>query len=379
MEICIKPSDDVNMIDNNAQMQQEDEIIISKYADKLDTITPEFINTLPLEEQVVIKKIIEQQNQILPNDTPFTLVQSKNKTKATKTTTPTSTPSTPNQINTFEFGTTKTGSRSSTPIKTNKSQSIQQKIVYGRGGGRGGSGRGGGLITNKTNTKTELTFPTLQNQPKNPVTLNNHPHNTNNYNNDLLNNRTITLNNATDTKNITNTNNIIMRKTTNNSKLNTTTSTNDTNNSITNTTQTIENNTLEEPISAYTNMKASVENRYTYCIHISAKQTKNSETISRESVAEHILQSFIKAEAYTAIATTTANSYQRQVTQSLYKPNSNELIPNSKKFLNELNTTIKGNISANLWISSDIPYASLKRIYEFKKTLINKVLNSHHG
>jgi hypothetical protein len=143
MEICNNSIDEMQQFNNNNQTHQDNEIIISKYADKLDTISPAFINTLPTDEQQKLNKIIQQQKQILPDEKPFTLVQSKNKTKMTKTTIPTLTPSTPKQSKTasiFEFGSNKNGSRSSTPIKANTSQPIQQKTVYGRGGGRGGGG-----------------------------------------------------------------------------------------------------------------------------------------------------------------------------------------------------------------------------------------------
>jgi hypothetical protein len=40
--------------------------------------------------------------------------------------------------------------------------------------------------------------------------------------------------------------------------------------------------------------------------------------------------------------------------------------------LNELHLSTKGNITGNIWISSGIPYSSLKRIFEFKKHLSTK-------
>jgi hypothetical protein len=60
------------------------------------------------------------------------------------------------------------------------------------------------------------------------------------------------------------------------------------------------------------------------------------------------------------------------VTDSLYQTNSKELIQNSKRFLNELQVSTKGNITGNIWISSDIPYHSLKRLLPFKRHLSKK-------
>jgi hypothetical protein len=94
--------------------------------------------------------------------------------------------------------------------------------------------------------------------------------------------------------------------------------------------------------------------------------------MTRDSAVEHILQSFIKAEAYTTLALTTSNAHQHMVTDSLYQTNSKEPLQNSKRFLNELQVSTKGNITGNIWISSDIHYHSLKRLLPFKRRLSKK-------
>jgi hypothetical protein len=195
-----------------------------------------------------------------------------------------------------------------------------------------------------------------------------HPYNNNikqyETNIDNINTRTTNNNNNTINNNTDNikTNNIINNTNSNSNTFNT------------NTKPTTDNtNTSTAEINnPYANMKTNLEIRYTFCIHISVRQAKPSKTMTREAVTEHILQSFIKAEAYTALATTTTTSSQRIITQSLYKPNSMDLIPMSKKFVNELQVSNKGIISGNIWISGDIPYASLKRLLLFKQHLSTK-------
>jgi hypothetical protein len=207
----------------------------------------------------------------------------------------------------------------------------------------------------------------------NAFIANNHPNITNNNNRTASNNTIISNNTSNNPNNINSTiintvNNPISNKANNNTNIKMISdNTNKTNNQTTETTIPV------EPIDSNTILKTNMENRYTFCIHISAKQAKASDIMSREAETEHILQSFIKAEAFTALATTTTtSSYQRPVTQSLYQPNCTELISNSKRFLNELQLSTKGNITGNIWISSDIPYSSLKRIFEFKKHLSTK-------
>jgi hypothetical protein len=77
MDICINSTENISVTNNLTGIQSplEEDTIINKYVNQIDTITPEFIKTLPTTEQLVLNKLIDQQKKILPIEIPFTLVQ----------------------------------------------------------------------------------------------------------------------------------------------------------------------------------------------------------------------------------------------------------------------------------------------------------------
>jgi hypothetical protein len=68
-----------NIISTDTTQEQQ---IIEKYAENIDMLSPEFIQKLPTNDQAILNKILDEQTKILPEETPFTLVQTKNKNKS---------------------------------------------------------------------------------------------------------------------------------------------------------------------------------------------------------------------------------------------------------------------------------------------------------
>jgi hypothetical protein len=160
----------------------------------------------------------------------------------------------------------------------------------------------------KPNTKPEIPFPTLPNNPQDTFIINIHPNFTNNISWSSSNSTIIPNNISNNTNNI----NSIISNTVNNPNSNKANNDTDIKMISDNTNKTNNQTTVAtipvKPIDSNTILKTYIENRYTFCIHISAKQAKTSDIMSREVVTEHTLQSFIRAEAFTALATTTTTT-----------------------------------------------------------------------
>jgi hypothetical protein len=342
-----------NIISTDTAQEQQ---IIEKYAENINILSPEFIQKLPTKDQTILNKIIDEQSKIFPEDTPFTLVQTKNKNKnkskdnTKESITPKDTSNTNNNSqqqsfsnsimsrdsSPFKFGNI-TSTPQGTPIKnntTNVNTRIQNQspIVYGRGPmqhGRGGGlhithGGGNGLHmhpnsrkVNNTNTSSNATFVIPNLNPSLPSTQLTQPY--------------------------TNTSNENKQKTN------------------------VENNAIP--------YKTNVENRFSFCIHIRAKAMKTSEELTIESLTEHILQSFIKGHKNTKLLSTPSKSYQQLAVQSIYLDDNNEtLIDNHHRYTSCLEINNKGNIYGNLWFTIDIPYPTLKRSTGFRLQ-IYKIFN----
>jgi hypothetical protein len=306
MDICINSTENISVTNNLIGIQSplEEDTIINKYVNQIDTITPEFIKTLPTTEQLVLNKLIDQQKQILPIEIPFTLVQSKNKSK---------TPNTSNTFNqqettaVFEFGVNKHGSRSSTPIKANTTQTHQTKVTYGQGTGRGigGRGRGGGQTQKANIAKPNISLETQPFKPPNLTSSNEHPYSINTTNSAFVTINNKPYNNTNDKITNNNTNTTNTDNNDNNRHINNNIISNNNKHNINTTQTTGHNNTNSlESNENQNNMKTNVESRYTFCIHISVKLSKESDIMTRDAAVEHILQLFIKAEAYTTLAST---------------------------------------------------------------------------
>jgi hypothetical protein len=84
---------DITSINNN---NDEEAHIINKYADELDNISNEFIEKLPPNDKAALTRLLEQQQQIIPLEQPFILVQPKTKSKSTNTNNLTKKPNTSN-------------------------------------------------------------------------------------------------------------------------------------------------------------------------------------------------------------------------------------------------------------------------------------------
>jgi hypothetical protein len=75
---------DTNNNDSTIANTNDEEMnIINRYADDFDNISHDFINKLPANDKAALTKLLEQQQQILPQEKPFILVQPKNKGKST--------------------------------------------------------------------------------------------------------------------------------------------------------------------------------------------------------------------------------------------------------------------------------------------------------
>jgi hypothetical protein len=119
--------------------------------------------------------------------------------------------------------------------------------------------------------------------------------------------------------------------------------------------------------------KTNKEEQYTFCIHISVRQRKPTDEMTKEAVVEHLIESILAGNPKTQLLSTPTPSYQNTLTKSLYQPESiNQLIKNSQRYLNCLETSKKGNIHGNIWLNSSTPYTSIKRSIDYKKMLTSK-------
>jgi hypothetical protein len=321
----------------------EDEHILIKYADELDNISNDFIERLPPNDKAALTKLLEQQQKILPLEEPFTLVQPKMKGKiiALKdkdVTTPPVSPKTtqklsPNRIFSFE----KNLQESTTPVKNNAkvtynqtTRNFRDSIPSGRGQMqyiKRNTGRGGGVITKTKSTYTTLPLPDLK--PLSPSTI-------------------FKIQDSKDT--IPHPYDI---------------NTNENQVSI---------SSLQQAYHQIDSIpfKTNNEEQYTFCIHISVRKRKPTDEMTKEATVEHILQSLIAGNQKTKLLSTPTPTYQNTLTKSLYQPESTQLINNSRRYLNCLEISKKGNIHGNIWINSSIPYTSIKRSLEYKRKLTSK-------
>jgi hypothetical protein len=374
------PQDNINMEENN---------IIDKYIHQIDLLTPEYINKLPIQDQVILNKILDNENKTFPQEEPFTIVQSKSKVKHIATETDKNqylsthdskqtqfinekymkkVPTTPikdKQIKapliydpdyTFGAQITQTNINIDTP-QINATENTAKittslrphggRFMQGRGGGVGG--RSAFIMKTVYNTKTRTS--TKQHQT--------------NHRDYKINNHNYTIDEDDDnTKYNEEPSNIYNKE----SVYNTTTTNDNMESENEDTSKTLQSTRNPNTVTFQPIEKKQLDHTYTFCVYISTKQTDNKEDMSRQEITEHILKS-LQAVCPTIKLLSIPNPYYQQLSTSSMYDDKIQLTKQHSRYISDLFTTPKGAITGNLWFNSPTIYSSLKREATFRQHL----------
>jgi hypothetical protein len=95
--------------------------------------------------------------------------------------------------------------------------------------------------------------------------------------------------------------------------------------------------------------------------------------MTREAIANHILESFQQVDESIKIISVPCSYYQRLSTSSMYQDQeTNSLTKQYLRYISDLLINTKGAMTGNLWFNSPTIYSALKRSSEFCKHLTTK-------
>jgi hypothetical protein len=405
---------------SHASISQEENDTINKYIHQIDLLTPEFINNLPPQDRNILNKILEQETKTFPKEIPFTVVQHKNNQKQPETeiifektsnescdinmnestdkdylkdatTTP---PPKDRHIKpyfpfdpdyTFGRQMIQTDENINTPLlqdtstRINTTQSLhpnggRKPTTFGRGSGRGG--RFGGINSRPASTihttNTTKSF-TINGSSDNINTLNNINQNSS-INNSISNNES-TSNINTDTTSSTtynsNQNNI------NTNNINNTTiemSIHNDTDSDSEVTLTLQSTRNQNSVKFQPIKKVPLEHEHIFCVYINAKKAHTNDEMTREAIAEHVLQSLQQADPSIKILSVPNLYYQRLSTSSMYQQEQETKTPTKQyiRYISDLLINHKGAMTGNLWFNSPSIYSLIKRNTEYRKHIVTK-------